>query len=73
MLLIYLEPFAQAQTQSLNLWTPWVHYWPRSWAHTDAYNSAVPLDWWLLFSNPSLASIWMMKYPEHTRVARNLD
>lgn len=72
MLLVYLEPLIITQTELLRQWDSWVHYWPRSWAHTDAFNSAVPLDYWLLFSNPLYASLWMLKYPEHTRIVRNL-
>ncbi len=72
MLLVYLEPLIVAQTELLNLWRPAVHYWPRSWAHTDQYNSAIPTDWWLLFSNPVYADLWLMKYSDNTRVVRTL-
>lgn len=68
MLLVYLEPFQQAQQQLLASWRLGVTYWPRSWAYTDLYNAAIPTDWWLLFSNYSYADIWMIKYPELSRV-----
>lgn len=73
MLLVYLESLGVAQTQLLNTWSQWVHYWPRSWAHTDAYNAAIPIDWWLLFNHPLYADMWILRYPEHTRVIRSLD
>ena len=72
MLIVYLEPFTRSQTELLLAWQQSVHYWPRSWAHTDCYNSAIPTDWWLLFSRHSLADIWLIKYPEHSRVIRTL-
>jgi len=70
MLIVYLEPFIQQQQQLLLSWSQGVHYWPRSWANTEVYNSAVPTDWWLLFSNPMYADIWLLKYPELSRVVR---
>lgn len=72
MLIVYLEQFHRAQEQLLISWGSQVHYWPRSWAHTDAYNSAVPTDWWLLFSNPLYADLWLIKYPESSRIMRTL-
>lgn len=72
MLLVYLEQFKVSQRDLLLSWAPSVQYWPRSWAGGDIYNSAIPTDWWLLFSNPVYADIWIMKYPEHTRIVRTL-
>ena len=72
MLIVYLEQFQAVQKQLLLSWRDSVHYWPRSWAHTDEYNSAVPTDWWLLFSNPLYADIWLIKYPEQSRIIRTL-
>lgn len=68
MLLVYLEPFQQAQQQLLASWRLGVTYWPRSWAYTDNYNAAIPTDWWLLFSTPLYANVWIIKYPELSRV-----
>jgi hypothetical protein len=73
MLLVYLEPLVITQTALLNSWSSWVHYWPRSWAHTDAYNAAIPTDWYMLFNNPLYAHTWILRYPDHTRVIRTLD
>jgi hypothetical protein len=70
MLLVYLEQLEYHQQQLLTSWQ--VHYWPRSWAHTDAFNSAIPLDWWLLFSQQLYATQWLLQYPENTRVIRTL-
>lgn len=72
MLIVYLEQFQRSQQQLLISWQQHVHYWPRSWAHTDNYNEGIPIDWWLLFSNMGCADIWLMKYPEHSRVIRTL-
>jgi len=72
MLLVYLEPFRQSQITLLNSWRDSVHYWPRSYAHTDAYNSAIPTDYWLLFGVPKLATQWLLQYPEHSRIMRTL-
>lgn len=72
MLIVYLEQFEPAQQQLLLRWTDWVHYWPRSYAHTDHYNAAIPTDWWLLFSNAMYADLWLLKYPEQSRIIRTL-
>lgn len=73
MLLVYLGQLELVQRQLLNTWTGSVHYWPRSWAHTDCFNAAVPCDWWLLFSQPLYADMWILRYPELTRIMRHLD
>lgn len=72
MLIVYLEQFQRSQEQLLLGWRNFVHYWPRSYVHTDAYNAAIPVDWWLLFSNPLYADLWLMKYPEQSRIIRTL-
>ncbi len=72
MLIVYLEQFEKTQQELLISWRSYVHYWPRSWAHTDAYNHSVPTDWWLLFNNGLYADIWLMKYPEQSRIIRTL-
>jgi hypothetical protein len=72
MLIVYLEQFQRSQEVLLVTWKNFVHYWPRSYVHTDAYNAAIPVDWWLLFSNPLYADLWLMKYPEQSRIIRTL-
>ena len=72
MLIVYLEPLAIVQVDQLNSWQPHVHYWPRSFAHTDEYSAAIPTDYWLLFSNPLYADLWIIRYPEHSRIVRTL-
>ncbi len=72
MLIVYLEQFQRSQEVLLLGWKNFVHYWPRSYVHTDAYNAAMPVDWWLLFSNPLYADLWLMKYPEQSRIIRTL-
>jgi hypothetical protein len=72
MLIVYLEPFVVAQQELLVSWRSHVHYWPRSWANTDVFNAAIPVDWWLLFSNTLYADLWLIKYPEQSRVIRTL-
>ena len=71
MLIAYLEPLLVPQVALLNSWQR-VHYWPRSYAHTDLYSAAIPLDYWLLFSDSSLALLWIMRYPEQSRIVRTL-
>ncbi len=72
MLIVYLEQFEIRQEQLLISWRDAVVYWPRSWAHTDAYNAAIPTDWWLLFNNHLMADLWLMRYPENSRIIRTL-
>ena len=71
-LIVYLEPFHTPQTDLLITWRGAVSYWPRSYAHTELYNAAIPVDWWLLFSNPLYADLWLIKYPEQSRIVRTL-
>jgi hypothetical protein len=68
MLLIYLEPFQLQQRFLLDSWQRAVSYWPRSQV-TD-YSTVT--DWWLLFSRQDLATLWLIKYPENSRVVRTL-
>jgi hypothetical protein len=72
MLIVYLEQFQQPQRQLLLQWSQYVHYWPRSYAHSNDYNAAIPIDWWLLFSNPLYADLWLMRYSEQSRIIRTL-
>ena len=69
MLLIYLDQLMTPQTKLLHTWHPKVHYWPRSSPITE---EDVVTDWWILFSHVGLADIWILRYPEHTRVCRTL-
>jgi len=69
MLLIYLDQLIQPQRQLLHTWHPRAHYWPRSSPITEL---DVVTDWWILFSHSGLADIWILRYPEHTRVCRTL-
>ena len=71
-LIVYLEPFHTPQTDLLITWRGAVHYWPRSYAHTELELVATVTDWWLLFSNPVLADVWLLKYPEQSRIIRTL-
>lgn len=73
MLLVYLEPFVDDQTLLLAQWTSRiVTYWPRSHAACYQYESGIVTDWWLLFSQAQFASLWLLQYPEQTRVIRTL-
>lgn len=72
MLLIYLDPLIDAQIQLLTLWNPRVHYWPRSTPDPELFADTVITDWWILFSHQGLADIWILRWPEHTRVCRTL-
>ena len=72
MLIVYLEPFHKQQQQLILSWGTHVRAWPRSWSQQDTYNSAIPLDWWLLFDSVLYADIWLIKYPEQSRIIRTL-
>jgi hypothetical protein len=72
MLIVYLVQFETSQIALLNGWNRAVSYWPRSYAHTELYNYAVPTDWWLLFNDAMYADIWLIKYPESSRIVRTL-
>jgi hypothetical protein len=72
MLIVYLVQFEPPQIALLTTWAPAVSYWPRSYAHTEQYNAAVPTNWWLLFNDGMYAGIWLIKYPEQSRIVRTL-
>jgi len=73
MLLVYLEPFADGQRLLLEQWTPRVvTFWPRSHVTDFQYDYSIVTDWWLLFSQAQFASLWLLQYPEQTRVIRTL-
>jgi hypothetical protein len=72
MLLIYLDPLIPPQIKLLEAWNPRVHYWPRSTPDPQLFLDTIITDWWILFSHVGLADIWIMRYPEHTRVCRTL-
>jgi hypothetical protein len=72
MLLIYLDPLIPPQIKLLEAWNPRVHYWPRSQPDPQLFSDTVITDWWILFSHPGLADIWILRWPEHTRVCRTL-
>ena len=73
MLMVYLEPFVDSQTLLLAQWTPRVvTYWPRSQVTDFQYDYSIVTDWWMLFSQAQFASLWLLQYPEHSRVIRTL-
>ena len=72
MLIVYLEPLIIAQIELLNSWNSYVKYWPRSYAHTEVFNSGIPLDYWLLFNQHFYATKWLLKYPEQSRIIKTL-
>jgi hypothetical protein len=72
MLIVYLESFSHSHTVLLQSWQGQVQYWPRSWSQQDQYNAAIPTDWWLLFGNVLYADMWLLRYPEQSRIVRTL-
>jgi len=72
MLIVYLEPFGQRQYQLIHSWNTHVRAWPRTWSQQDTYNAAIPTDWWLLFSSVHYADLWLLQYPEQSRIIRTL-
>jgi hypothetical protein len=72
MLLIYLDQLIPPQTKLLEAWNPRVHYWPRSTPNPELCLDTQITDWWILFSHAGLADIWLLRWPEHSRVCRTL-
>ena len=73
MLLVYLEPFVDHQRLLLEQWTSSVvTYWPRSHVTCLQYDYSIVTDWWMLFSQAQFASLWLLQYPDQTRVIRTL-
>jgi hypothetical protein len=72
MLIVYLEPLIPPQQQLILSWGTHVRAWPRSWSQQDCYNAAIPTDWWLLFGNVLYADLWLLRYPEQSRIIRTL-
>jgi len=73
MLVVYTEQLQIPQQELLIEWRLWVNYWPRSWANTQDYNAAIPLDWYLLFRDQLHGLQWMLRWPDHSRVIYTLD
>jgi hypothetical protein len=71
-LIVYLEPFQAQQYTLLASWTSYVRYWPRSYAHIELDQLSVATDWWMLFADTAHADIWLIKYPEQSRIIRTL-
>lgn len=67
MLIVYLTQFKPIQEQLLLTWRDSVSVWPRSYS-----SATVATDWWLLFNNHMYADIWLLKYPEESRIVRTL-
>lgn len=74
MLIVYLEPFHTRQHTLLSQWHDYVSYWPRSYAYLELhnFNTAVATDYWLLFNNAMYADMWLIRYPEQSRIIRTL-
>lgn len=72
MLIVYLQPLTAGHIHTLTEWHTQVRYWPRSWSQQDQYHAAVATDWWLLFTHSSTADLWLMRWPEHSRIVRTL-
>lgn len=70
MLIAYLEPFRLAQLELLDRWGSSVNYWPRS--QCEILSVITVTDWWLLFNNNLYADLWLLKYPEQSRIVRTL-
>lgn len=73
MLIAYLQQLSDSQISLLQSWTlSRVSFWPRSYSSLDAYNSAIPQDWWLLFASHRYADLWLIQYGEYSRIIRTL-
>jgi hypothetical protein len=68
MLLVWdtlLVPRQQAQLRDID---PRVVFWPRSWQYSLVADYAVPREWWISFSHSRLGLVWILYYPDHSRV-----
>lgn len=68
MLLVWtslLVPQQQAQLRTLD---PLVSFWPREWRYSALADYPVPGQWWISFSHTRYGLIWIMYYPDHSRV-----
>lgn len=43
-------------------------YWPRSWQFNLTYNRSEISEWWISFSRSQRGLLWVLKYPEYSRV-----
>jgi hypothetical protein len=72
MLIVYLEPLHTRQHTLLSSWHDYVSYWPRSYAHIELDHQSIVTDYWLLFNNIMYADMWLIRYPEQSRIVRTL-
>lgn len=72
MLIVYLDAFDTQHFTQLAQWHTTVSYWPRTYSYQEAYNSAVPCDWWILFNNDLQADLWLMRWPDNSRIVPTL-
>lgn len=68
MLLVWTTLLVPAQQVQLRDIDPRVHFWPRSWEYSLAINHGVPGEWWISFSHSQYGVVWLLYYPEHSRV-----
>jgi hypothetical protein len=72
MLIVYLEPLHTRQHTLLSQWHDYVNYWPRSYSHIELDHQSIVTDYWLLFNNVMYADMWLIRYPEQSRIVRTL-
>jgi len=57
-----------ADQQQLVRVDPKVIFWPACYMKDGGYNVAIPIEWWISFSRRQSGLLWIMQYPEHSRV-----
>ena len=68
MLLVWsslLVPQQQAQLRTID---PLVSFWPRGWHYSVLADYPVPGEWWISFSHPQFGLLWILHYPDHSRI-----
>jgi hypothetical protein len=68
MLIVWLTILPPEDQQQITYIDPRAKYWPRNWAEGLGYNEAIPIDWWISFSQGKYGLIWIMRYPQWSRI-----
>ena len=68
MLLVWTSLLVPQQQAQLRILDPSVNFWPRSWQYSLVADYAVPGEWWISFSHTRYGLVWILHYPDHSRV-----
>jgi hypothetical protein len=67
MLIVWESLLLPAEQSYIVQIDPRASFWPYRYFSSE-YNAAVPIEWWISFSDPGAGIIWILKKPEHSRV-----